>query len=145
MRLTWSSAKLISIFVVILAAVAFAQKPTTQRASTLEKRVPPATPRKYHNVRDARDWKNPYLIVRPNGVEVLTSGASVTGQTVPTADVIHLLESLSKSAWPYGLVVAVQELGVRGEGDTPRIERNELELLRRLRHAGVKAKLWPSG
>jgi hypothetical protein len=78
-------------------------------------------------------------------VEVRTSGAGAARQTVDTADVIGYLEKLPKVSWPYGLVVAVQENGVRsGKDADSRIKRNRLELLRRLRKAGVKAELWPA-
>lgn len=60
------------------------------------------------------------------------------------AEVVTYLEELPSIAWPYGLVVAVQENGVRAPGDGVRIERNKEELLRILEKAGVKVDLWPS-
>jgi hypothetical protein len=54
------------------------------------------------------------------------------------------LEKLPSMAWPYGLVVAVQENGVRAPGDDSRIKRNREELVRLLEKAGVKVDLWGS-
>jgi len=60
------------------------------------------------------------------------------------ADVVAYLEKLPSIAWPYGLVVAVQESGLRAPGDDARIKRNREELVRLLEKAGVKVDLWPS-
>jgi hypothetical protein len=60
------------------------------------------------------------------------------------ADVVTYLEKLPSRAWPYGLVVAVQENGVRAPGDDEPIRRNKEELVRLLEAAGVKVELWPS-
>ncbi len=60
------------------------------------------------------------------------------------ADVVAYLEKLPSIAWPYGLVVAVQESGLRGPGDDARVKRNREELVRLLEKAGVKVDLWPS-
>jgi hypothetical protein len=47
-------------------------------------------------------------------------------------------------AWPYGLVVAVGENGVRAPDDAARIKRNREELVRLLEEAGVRVELLPS-
>src|SRR5437868_10188721 len=41
----------------------------TQTSRSLENRIPKPDPKKYHSVQDAKDWKNPYLIVRRDGIE----------------------------------------------------------------------------
>lgn len=64
--------------------------------------------------------------------------------TSSPAEVVAHLEKLPSVAWPYGLVVAVQENGVRAQGDDERIKKNRDELLRLLKEAGVKVELWPS-
>jgi hypothetical protein len=60
------------------------------------------------------------------------------------SDVIAYLEKPPSRAWPYGLVVAVSEDGVRAPGDDARIKRNREELVRLLEKTGVKVDLWPS-
>jgi hypothetical protein len=112
--------------------------------SHLKNRIPVAYTKSYQSVLDARDWKNPYLIVRRDGIEVRTTGAEKTGPTMPVERVIAFLEKLPKTAWPYGLVVGVQENGVRSGDDDAFIKHNSSELLNQLRNNSVKADLWPS-
>jgi hypothetical protein len=112
-------------------------------ASPLKNRIPPPDANKYRSVRDARDWRNPYLMVQANGIR--PASAAMETPTMSPAEVVAYLEKLPSIAWPYGLVVAVQENGVRARGDTAKIETNREELLRRLKEAGVRAELWPSG
>ena len=59
-------------------------------------------------------------------------------------EVIAYLEKLPSVAWPYGLVIAVSENGVRAPGDDVLIRRNREELVRLLEAAGVRVELWPS-
>ena len=133
------------LIVLLTAIAALTQRPPDGKANVLKSRVPAPSAEKYRSVRDAVDWKNPYFLVLPDAVEVRTSGGGAARQTVDTADVIGHLAKLPKVSWPYGLVVAVQENGVRsGKDADSRIKRNRLELLRRLRKAGVKAELWPA-
>ena len=76
----------------------------------LLRRIGPSDPRKYDAIQDARDWKNPYWIVRRDGIEIL--GVTFVCRGVPVDSIPRMLEALPKSAWPYGLVVAVQEIGI---------------------------------
>lgn len=110
--------------------------------SLLKNRIPPPDPNKYRSVRDAHDWQNPYLIVQVNGIRPISPAKDTP--TMSPADVASYLEKLPSIAWPYGLVVAVQENGVRAPGDDDRIRRNREELVRLLEKAGVKVDLWPS-
>lgn len=59
--------------------------------------------------------------------------------------VIAFLEKLPKAAWPYGLVVGVQETGIRSGDDDVLIKRNTKALLSQLRKSSVMTNLWPSG
>jgi hypothetical protein len=84
------------------------------------------------------------FMVRANGIDVRPITAATEAPTMPAADVVAYLERLPSIAWPYGLVVAVQENGVRAPGDDAPIKKNREELLRLLQKAGVKVELWPS-
>lgn len=117
------------------------QKPVDARTSTLKNRIPPPDPNKYRSVRDAGDWQNPYLMVRANGIVPISATET---PTMSPADVVAYLDKLPSTAWPYGLVVAVSENGVRAPGDDGPIRRNREELVRLLEAAGVKVELWPS-
>ena len=112
--------------------------------SALKNRIPPADPAKYRSVVDAREWQNPYLMVHAKGIDARPINAATETPTMAPADVISYLEKLPSIAWPYGLVVAVQENGVRAPGDDSQIKRNRDELVRLLEKAGVKVELWPS-
>ncbi len=136
----------------LCAAIAFVScsQPTSMQGvadtgtSPLKNRIPPAAPNKYRSVRDARDWQNPYLMVQVNGIDARPISAATDAPTMSPADVVAYLEKLPFVAWPYGLVVAVQENGVRARGDDAAIKRNREELVRLLEEAGVKVELWPS-
>jgi len=110
----------------------------------LKSQIPAPDPGKYHSILEARNWQNPYLIVRANGIDVRPISAVTQVPTMPPADVIAYLEKLPSIAWPYGLVVAVSENGVRVAGDDARIKRNREELVGLLKNAGVTVNLWPS-
>jgi hypothetical protein len=112
--------------------------------STLKNRIPPADPAKYRSVADAREWQNPYLMVQAKGIDARPISAATETPTMSPADVVAYLEKLPSIAWPYGLVVAVQENGLRAPSDDAQVKRNREELVRLLEKAGVKVELWPS-
>ena len=134
---------------VAIAFISCSQPTSMQRvadtgASTLKNRILPPDPNKYRSVRDACDWQNPYLMVQANGIDARPITAATEAPTMSPADVVAYLEKLPSMAWPYGLVAAVQENGVRAPGDDARIKRNREELVRLLENAGIKVTLWPS-
>src|SRR6267142_1798970 len=114
----------------------------THTPRSLQNRISKQDPKKYHAVQDAKDWKNPYLIVRRDGIEII--GVTAVGQPIPVDSVPGVLKGLPDSAWPYGLVVAVQDIGLVSEGDPPRIEANRKRLLMLLKKLGIAVDLWPS-
>lgn len=138
--------------VLLGAAIAFVscsqptsmQKVANINASLRKNRIPPPEVNKYSRVRDARDWQNPYLMVNRNGIGARPISAATEALTLSPTDVVAYLEKLPSVAWPYGLIVAVQENGVRAPGDGAPIERNREELIRLLEKAGIKVSLWPS-
>ena len=140
----------LAVFLFAAIAIASCAEPTSMqrvadtRASPLKNRIPPPDPNKYRSVRDARDWQNPYLMVRANGIDARPISAATEAPAMSPSDVIAYLEKPPSRAWPYGLVVAVSEDGVRAPGDDARIKRNREELVRLLEKTGVKVDLWPS-
>jgi hypothetical protein len=86
--------------------------------------IPPADPQHYAGVRDMKTWRNPYLIVRVDGVGLL----DVSNNEQQIVDPDKLSEALARlpgSAWPYGRVVAIQEMSVTGsEQDKAKLRRN---------------------
>lgn len=72
-----------------------------------------------------KNWRNPYLIVRANGVVVFDSADSAEILVKPE-DLLPALAKLPASYWPYGRVVAASENGVRrSEQDGVAIRRNK--------------------
>ena len=120
------------------------QESAQRNTSSLSKTIAPADPSAYRAVRVGAEWRNPFLIVSRDGIEVRSGNSAVEGVTMPVTEVLPYLEKLPAAAWPYGLVVAVQEAGLRGVGDDVPIKKNREQLLQSLQSAGVKVDLWPS-
>jgi hypothetical protein len=87
--------------------------------------IPPATPEKYRGMTDMKGWRNPYLIVRADGVGLLDPDNHLERILKP-GELTQALGNLPPSAWPYGRVVALSESGVRSGAadDTVKIRTN---------------------
>ena len=87
--------------------------------------LPPVDAQRVSAVRDMKNWRNPYLIIRVDGVGLLDPADNE--QKILTPDqVLAALADLPTSAWPYGRVVAVTESAPAGssEADKARLRRN---------------------
>lgn len=87
--------------------------------------LPPADAQKVSGVREMKNWKNPYLIIRVDGVGLLDPANNE--QKILTPDqLLPALGELPSSAWPYGRVVAVAENAPAGssEADKAQLRRN---------------------
>ena len=111
----------------------------------LDPKIPPADRDKYKSVRDAKDWANPYLVIRADGVELIAKAVPAGRKVVAVRDLQKSLLDLPVSAWPYGKVVAVQEIGIRSGNDDERIKQNKAKVGQALKSLGVTIELWPSG
>jgi hypothetical protein len=86
--------------------------------------IPLADAKKYQEVPgDYRNWRNPYLVIRNDGVGLLDVSNNEE-HLIKLEDLTQALAQLPASAWPYGRVVAVQENGVRARGDDVLIRKN---------------------
>ena len=65
---------------------------------------------------DMKGWRNPYLIIRADGVALLDPENHLERILKP-GELTQALGNLPPAAWPYGRVVAVTENGVRGSAD----------------------------
>ena len=101
--------------------------------------IPASAPQTYQAVTDAKDWRNPFLVVHADGIELI----GVTGRISPAA-LPSTLERLPRSAWPYGRVVAVSEVGIRSGSDSEQIRQNLAKVLQALKHLGIEVSRWPS-
>jgi len=70
--------------------------------------IPAADPAQYDHIHDMRKWRNPYLIVRTDGVALYDSADSAE-IILTTDELLPALAGLPASKWPYGRVVAVSE------------------------------------
>jgi hypothetical protein len=101
--------------------------------------IPPSQPHLYQSVRDAAEWRNPYLVVYGDGVQVRGFAGRITLEALPST-----LAHLPWDAWPYGRVVGVQETGIRSDKDDELVRENLAKVLKSLKHLGIEVQLWPS-
>jgi hypothetical protein len=87
--------------------------------------LPPADAQQVSAVRDMKNWKNPYLIVQVDGVELLDPANNELRLLTPD-QLLAALGELPTSAWPYGRVIAVAESAAAGlsEADKAQLRRN---------------------
>ena len=138
---TFKRGRLVGI--VLAQFVALAHVGWTQTSQTLQNRIPKPDPKKYHAIQDGKDWKNPKLVIRPEGIEII--GITPVGRAIPVESVPGVLERLPDSAWPYGLVVAAWDIGIISSSrDLPLIKANGAKLLKVLKAHGIVVDLWPS-
>jgi len=83
--------------------------------------IPAADPAKYANLR-SKGWRNPYLIIRSDGVALLDVLNNEERHLKPE-EVLDAVAQLPASAWPYGRVVAVEETAASSENDKIAIRR----------------------
>jgi hypothetical protein len=111
----------------------------------LDARIPPDDPEKYKSIQDANDWQNPYLVVEREGIAIRCLAISETDwQIIPPEELRKRLIELPVSAWPYGRVVAVQEIAIRSRDDDKYITSNKTKVASALRSLGIKNNGWPS-
>ena len=122
----------LTILVTSLATFTSCSKPPRSAADTAAairpetriQQIPPANPQKYGGMRDMKAWRNPYLIIRVDGVGLLDVGDNEQ-QLVDPDKLPDALAKLPPSAWPYGRVIAIQEIGVTSsEEDKAKLRKN---------------------
>ena len=96
--------------------------PATPADPTTRLQAIPAANRETYRARTAaKDWKNPYLIVRDDGIGLLDLSNNeihiLKPDQVPAA-----LATLPSSAWPYGRVVAVREGETSGSPEASKVQ-----------------------
>jgi hypothetical protein len=78
--------------------------------------IPQITDEQSRSLAKTKGWRNPYLIVRADGVALLDPDDHLE-RIVKPEELTQTLGNLPPSAWPYGRVVAVTENGVRASAD----------------------------
>jgi len=105
-----------SVTLILLGALLACSKPQTPpTAQTAETRpttglesIPPPDPLKYPPLSNMTEWKNPYLVVRDDGIGFVDLSNREIHILKPE-EIPAELVSLSPSAWPYGRVVLVAQ------------------------------------
>ena len=92
---------------------------------TVLQAIPPANSAQYEKIRDMKTWKNPYLIVRSDGVALLDTEDSAEIILKPE-ELLPALAKLPAADWPYGRVVAAAENSSgSSQQDSATIRRNK--------------------
>src|ERR1700691_5776742 len=90
-----------------LAACSRQNAPPPPDAAILLQAIAAADPTKYPSPRESRHWGNPYLVIRPDCVGLLSGVAANEEQILKPEEVLRALVRLPASAWPYGRAVAI--------------------------------------
>jgi hypothetical protein len=73
----------------------------------LLQRVTPPDPARLPALEEGKHWGNPYLVIRPDKVGMLTGVDAIEELMVKPEEVLPALAQLPPAAWPYGRAVAV--------------------------------------
>jgi len=111
----------------------------------LDSRIGRANPELYRGVLDAKDWKNPYLVIGPDSIYLTANSFPADRKAVAIADLRRSLIELPVTAWPYGRVVGLQESGIRGPDriDDSVIADNLRAVLSILKTLDLTVDRWP--
>lgn len=132
---------------IVLAALAGCSKqpaPKEPDPQAVLQAIPAADTSQYDHIRDMKTWRNPYLIVRSDGVALYDTADSAEIILKPD-ELLPALAKLPSSNWPYGRVVAATENSVRSsEQDGVAIRRNKGILGGLLQGAHIAVKWVPA-
>jgi hypothetical protein len=121
------------------------QLPSVEELGPLAK-IPPPNRDKYSFIRDGKDFLNPWLVVRHDGIEIIAQGMpSSSPRIIPVDRVKEVLIALPVSAWPYGRVVAASVVGIGTSSRSDELMRQNLKAMERvLKELDVTVDWWPS-
>ena len=134
----------LSIFLLICSLAACNDQPApTPDLATLLQSVLESQPAKFPAVKANKHWSNPYLLIRPEFIGLLTDVAPNEEKIIKPEKVLDTLANLPASAWPYGRAVAILVEDKRANSDQERIalRRNRGLVAGDLERANV-AILW---
>jgi hypothetical protein len=136
-----------ALWVVILAMVltGCTKQPEQQAPDpqAILQAIPAPDSGKYESVRDMKNWRNPYLIVRADGVALFDVADSAEILLKPN-ELLPELAKLPASNWPYGRVVAATENTRGSEQDAVAIRKNKGILGGLLQGAHIEVKWVPA-
>ena len=120
-----------------------APAPETRQSTGLES-IPMPDPAKYPSVRDMSGWKNPYLVVREDGIGFVDLSNREIHILKPE-EIPAELVSLPSSAWPYGRVVLIAQAAPKDATDQAKadLRKNRALLLGTLKELDVQFREAP--
>jgi hypothetical protein len=133
--------RLIVLLLLMLVSVSCTGPANGSTANTQLESIPAAKPEVYKKV-DLKAWKNPYVIVRSDGVGLL----DVINSEEHILKIDELPDALAKlpaSAWPYGRVVALAD-DRSPAADKARIRDNKAAIASMLHSSQVEIQWVPS-
>jgi len=142
LRIGWSLLVLAGIALVACSSQQNAAKPPDPAAQL--QAIPAADPAQFGRIHDMKNWRNPYLIVRPDGVALLDAADSAEIRLKPD-ELLPALAALPASNWPYGRVVAAEDSAHASEQDGVAIRRIRGIVGGMLEGAHVAVKWVPAG
>lgn len=120
------------------------QAPPAPDPQTILQAIPAAKSAEYDRIRDMKTWRNPYLIVRSDGVALYDVADNAEIRLKPD-ELLPALANLPASNWPYGRVVAAAETTTRSsDQDAAAIRRNKGIIGGMLEGAHIAVKWVPS-
>jgi len=138
----------IAAFILLGALVACSKPPQpetteTPQASGLES-IPEPDPSKYPNFSDMTGWKNPYLVVREDGIG-LVDFSNREVRILKLEEIPAELVSLPSSAWPYGRVVLISQVVPKNPSEQTKadLRKNRALLLGTLKELDVQVREAP--
>jgi hypothetical protein len=141
-----------------------AQAAATQRDADRAElaKIPLPTKSLYINVHDPSDWKNPFISVDADKLDLRVIQADANPSTfgqdgmlrpeaarrqelqIRPEDLTKALIALPGRAWPYGRVIAIAESPEADRKRRPLVRRNVEAAIQRLNDLGVVVEEWPS-
>lgn len=114
-------------------------------AASMLQSVAPANATKLPSA-EIKHWSNPYLVIRPASVGLLTRVAANEEQILKPEEVLKALAQLPGEAWPYGRAVAVlvDAKPTSSEADKIALRRNRGVVAGELQSAHVAIRWIPS-
>jgi len=92
----------------VVACSTHANQPQAVDPVTVLQAIPAADSTSYDRIDNMKKWRNPYVIVRADGVALLDTADSAEIILKPD-EVLPALARLPATNWPYGRVVAAAE------------------------------------
>lgn len=93
----------------------------------------------------AHQWRNPYVMVYTDSYELILHDRARTEARLSLDELEATLLKMPRERWPFGRVIAVQEIGLRATGDDVRIALAMEALKRMLQSYKVRVDLRPTG